>query len=61
MEEQSLENIVKHRCIQVVDEPSIEYTDYHTLSEMNDQVELTGQAMVDSIIERRFFPNGRWS
>ena len=29
MEEQSLENIIKQRCIQIEDTPNAEYIDYH--------------------------------
>ena len=60
MEEQSLENIVKHRCIEIVDEPNIIYVDYHIIYNQEKQDELNGAYLVDHVIERRFFPNGRW-
>ena len=53
--------ICKSRCIQVVDEPSLEYIDYHKVLNQEDQYELNGAYLVDHIVERRFFPNGRWS
>ena len=60
MEEQSLENIIKHRCIEIVDEPNITYVDYHIISNQEKQDELNGAYLVNHIIEQRFFPNGRW-
>jgi len=60
MLEPSLENIVKYRCIEIVDEPSLEYIDYHKALEQKDQEDLNGAYLVDHIVEQRFFPNGRW-
>ena len=60
MLEPSLENIIKHRCIKIVDEPNITYVDYHIISYQEDQEELNGAYLVDHIVEQRFFPNGRW-
>ena len=60
MLEPSLENIIKHRCIQIIDEPSLEYIDYHKVLNREDQDELNGAYLVNHIIEQRFFPNGRW-
>ena len=52
--------ICKSRCIQVIDEPSLEYIDYHKVLNQEDQEDLNGAYLVDHIIEQRFFPNGRW-
>ena len=60
MLEPSLENIIKHRCIQIIDEPSLEYIDYSKVLNREDQDELNGAYLVNHIIEQRFFPNGRW-
>ena len=60
MLEPSLENIIKHRCIEVVDEHNITYVDYHTIADQEKQEQLNGEYLVDYIIEKSFFPNGRW-
>ena len=60
MEEQSLENIVKYRTIQVEDVPNVEYIDYHKYNQDKDQEQLNGEYLVDYIIQQRFFPNGLW-
>ena len=52
--------ICKSRCIQVIDDPSIEYIDYHKVLNQEDQEQLNGEYLVDHIIEKSFFPNGRW-
>ena len=61
MEEQSLENIIKQRCIQVEDYEKVSYFDYHKALEKEDQEQLNGEYLVDYIIERASFPNGRWT
>ena len=61
MEEQSLENIIKYRTIQVEDTPKAEYIDYHKYNQAKDQEDSNGEFLVDYIIERASFPNGRWT
>jgi len=60
MEEQSLENIIKFRPIQIVDEPVVQYVDYHKAVEQEEQEQRNGEYLVDYIIGKRFFPNGVW-
>ena len=60
MIEHSFENIIKHRCIEIIDLPSLEYVDYHKVIKQEDQEQLNGEYLVDYIIQKRFFPNGLW-
>ena len=60
MLEQSLENIIKQRCIQVEDNDNPPSCDYHKILEQEDQEQLNGEYLVDFIIQQRFFPNGLW-
>ena len=59
-EEQRLNNAIKYRCIQVDDTMLPDYIDYCKALKQQDQEELTGAALVNDIIEKSFFPNGRW-
>ena len=59
-EETRLENIIKYRAIQVDEETLPDYIDYSIVLNQEDQEELTGAALVNDIIEKSFFPNGRW-
>ena len=61
MLEQSLDNIIKQRCIQVEDIPTVDYIDYHKYNQDKDQEQLNGEYLVDYIIQKRFFPNGLWA
>jgi len=60
MEEQSLENICKYRCIQIEDYDNPPCVDYHKVIQEQEQEDLNGQYLVDYIIGKRFFPNGVW-
>ena len=60
MEEQSLENIIKYRAIQIDDEDNPPCIDYHRILEQKDQEELNGKYLVDYIVGKASFPNGLW-
>jgi hypothetical protein len=59
-EEQHLENIIKHRCIQVIDIPVVEHIDYHKLLDKNDQEASNGAYLVDYIVKNAYPPIGTW-
>ena len=60
MQEQSFDNIIRTRCIQIDDNDNPPYVDYHKILEQEDQEQLNGEYLVDYIIQKRFFPNGLW-
>ena len=60
MIEHCFESIIKYRCIQVIDEPVVQYVDYHKAVEQEEQEQRNGEYLVDYIIQKRFFPNGVW-
>ena len=60
MIEQSYDNIIKTRCIQVVDDQAESYVDYHTLIESVEQEELNGEYLVDHIIKNAYPPLETW-
>ena len=60
MIEHCFESIIKYRCIQVIDEPVVQYVDYHKAVEQEEQEQRNGEYLVDYIIGKRFFPNGVW-
>ena len=60
MQEQSFDNIIRTRCIQIDDDDNPPCVDYHVIYEKEDQEQLNGEYLVDYIIQKRFFPNGLW-
>ena len=54
--------VSRFRCIQVADcMTTYDYIDYHKIDRYKDQEQLNGEFLVDYIIERASFPNGRWT
>ena len=53
-------NTIQWKTIQIEDTTSDDYVDYHMVIEQEEQEELNGQYLVDFIIEKASFPNGRW-
>ena len=56
MEDISFEKIIKTRCIQVEENPPVEYIDYHKYNEDKDNEELDGASLVKSIVDNSFPP-----
>ena len=58
-----LERMVKAiqwRCIRVEDSPETGFVDYHTIYKCQELEEIFGELLVDAVVEKSFFPNGRW-
>ena len=60
MEEISLEDIIKYRCVQVVNDDNPPCVDYHKVLEKEEQEELNGEFLVDYIIKNSFPPMKTW-
>ena len=52
--------ITRSRCIQVIHETTGRYIGYHKLDEQRSQEQKNGEYLVDFVVERASFPNGRW-
>ena len=60
MQEQSFENIIKTRCIQIVDDDNPPCVDYHKVIEREEQEQLNGEYLVDHIIKESYPPVSKW-
>ena len=60
MEAQTLENIIKWRCIQVDDIDNPPCVDYHRVLQDEDQEELNGAYLVDHIVKESYHPVSTW-
>ena len=60
MLEQSYDNIIKTRCIQVVDIDNPPCVDYHKVLEQEEQDTLNGEYLVDHIIKESYPPVSSW-
>ena len=55
------ERVSRHRCIQVDDVPLCGYVSYHNIIKSEEQEQTNGEYLVDYIVERASFPNGKWT
>ena len=60
MLEQTYENIIKSRCIQVLDDDNPPLVDYHKVLEKEEQEQLNGEYLVDHIIQNAYPPVSTW-
>ena len=60
MQEQSFDDIIKTRCIQVIDDDNPTCVDYHKVLQDEEQEELNGEYLVDHIIKESYPPVSTW-
>ena len=52
--------ITRSRCIQVIPETTGRYIGYHKLDQRRCQEQKNAEFVIDYIVEKASFPNGRW-
>ena len=60
MLEQTFDNIIRTRCIQIDDNDNPPCVDYHKVLEDKEQEQLNGEYLVDYIIKESYPPVSTW-